>query len=136
MRKVLILTAAAVLLGAAGQAAAQAAPPAGEAAPQAPAPGSAAAPEKGDQAPTGAGANTSATAPGLSVGQSVKDNTGAVVGQITDLKADASGSQMATVKMGEDSFTVAASSLAVQNGSAVINLTQAQLQSMVHKPKS
>ena len=35
-----------------------------------------------------------------------------------------------------ESFTVAASSLAVQNGSAVINLTQAKLQSMVHKPKS
>jgi hypothetical protein len=64
----------------------------------------------------------------------VKDNTGVAVGSITDVKADASGKQMATIKMGEDTFTVAASGLAVQNGAAVINLTQAELQAQVHKP--
>jgi hypothetical protein len=90
-------------------------------------------------APATAPAQTAqAPAPAATVatGMTLKDNTGATVGQITDLKADPSGSQMATVKMGEDSFTVAANSLAVQNGAAVINLTQAQLQAMVHKPKS
>lgn len=85
------------------------------------------------QAPTPA---TPPAAQSVATGMTVKDNTGVAIGQITDLKPDASGAQLATVKMGEDSFTVAATALAVQNGAAVINLTQAQLQAQVHKPKA
>jgi hypothetical protein len=77
----------------------------------------------------------SATAPAnLTVGLTVKDNTGATIGQIADLKADAGGKQMATIKMGTDTFTVAASSLAVQDGAATINLTQQQIKGMIRKP--
>ena len=103
-------------------------------APVNPAASAATPPAQTAQAP--APATPAAPAATVATGMTLKDNTGATVGQITDLKADPSGSQMATVKMGEDSFTVAANSLAVQNGAAVINLTQAQLQAMVHKPKS
>jgi hypothetical protein len=79
---------------------------------------------------TAASASTTAPAPSLSVGQSVKDNTGAVIGQIAELKP-AAGGQTATVKMGDQSFTVDAKSFAVQNGAAVINATKAELQSMI-----
>jgi len=66
----------------------------------------------------------------------VKDNTGATIGQITDLKSDASGHQMATIKMGTNTFAVDASKLAVQDGAAVINLNQQQLHDMIPKPRS
>jgi len=84
-------------------------------------------------ADTGTAATTSTTAPAsatLSVGQPVKDNTGAVIGQIAELKPGAGG-QTATVKMGAQSFTVDAKSFAVQNGAAVINATKAELQGMI-----
>jgi hypothetical protein len=85
---------------------------------------------------SGAGASTggmgaTSAAGQVAAGQSLKDNTGAVVGQISEVKTDAKGDRIAVIKMGEESFSVAASSLAVQNGAAVINLTQAQLQAMV-----
>jgi hypothetical protein len=66
----------------------------------------------------------------------VKDNTGATIGQITELKPDASGHQMATIKMGTSTFAVDASKLDVQDGAAVINLSQQQLNAMIPKPKS
>ncbi len=84
---------------------------------------------------TGVAANANATAPRLTAGPAVKDNTGATIGQISALKADASGKQLATIKMGDKSFSVDAANLAVQNGAAVINLTQAQITSMVQKTK-
>jgi len=87
-------------------------------------------------AATGAAANANATAAAVTPGLTVKDNTGAAIGQITAVAPDASGAQMATIKMGADSFSVAASSLAVDNGAAVINLTGAQLHDMIHKPAS
>jgi hypothetical protein len=78
------------------------------------------------QAP-GAAAPTSATAPGaLAVGQPVKDKTGVVIGEITDLKG-----QQATVKMGDQSFSIGAQSFVVQDGAAVINATQDQLKAMI-----
>src|SRR3954454_19546093 len=40
-------------------------------------------------AATGSHANTAAAAQDLAVGLSVKDNTGAAIGQVTDLKTDA-----------------------------------------------
>jgi hypothetical protein len=82
-------------------------------------------------ASTGTAANTSATAPALSTGMTVKDNTGAAIGTISKLDTGASGS-VATIKMGTDNFQVPATSLAVANGAATINLTQAQIAAQVH----
>ena len=79
-----------------------------------------------------AATNSSANAP-IASGLSVKDNTGATIGQITQVKPDASGKQTATIKMGADSFAVDTSALVVQNGAAVINSTQAELQGMIKK---
>jgi hypothetical protein len=88
-------------------------------------------------APTGAAANTNATATAaVTAGLTVKDNTGAAIGQISEVKPDAKGVAMATIKMGADSFQVPTTNLAVQNGAAVINLTQAQITAQLHPPKS
>ena len=89
------------------------------------------------KADTGASTNTTAseaapTAP-VAAGLTVKDNTGVAIGQVTDVKADASGKSMATVKMGTKSFQVPAANLAVQNGAAVINLTKAQIDAQLPK---
>ena len=81
-------------------------------------------------AATGSATNTSAT---VSTGMTVKDSSGASIGQITDVKADASGQKTATIKMGTDTFAVGASSLAVQDGAAVVNATQAELRQMLKK---
>ena len=82
------------------------------------------------QPATGTAADTSAT---IAAGLAVKDNTGATIGEITQVKPDASGKQTATIKMGAESFAVDASALVVQNGAAVINSTQAELQGMIKK---
>jgi hypothetical protein len=86
-------------------------------------------------AATGAAANTNATAPTtpLSTGLTVKDNTGLAIGQISDVKTDASGKSMATIKMGANSFQVPAANLAVANGAATINLTKAQIDAQLPK---
>jgi hypothetical protein len=63
----------------------------------------------------------------------VKDKTGANIGQVTDVKADASGKQVATIKMGADTFAVDTAALAVDNGAAMINATQAELKAMLPK---
>jgi hypothetical protein len=114
-----------------------AAPPASgapaEAAPQAGAPSAAATAEKAPPAPVGAAQNTAAVAQGLAVGQNVKDNTGAVIGLITDLKTDTDGKQVAVIRMGSDAFSVETDRLAVQNGAAAINASQAQLKSMIRR---
>lgn len=68
----------------------------------------------------------------LAVGQTVKDKTGAVIGEISELKPGPSG-QAATVKMGDQSFVIGADSLVVQDGAAVINATQAELREMIAK---
>ena len=84
-------------------------------------------------ASTGTASPTTSTASAtgaLSVGLPVKDKTGAVIGQITDLKPGPSG-QQATVKMGEQSFSIGAQSFVVLNGAAVINATEAQLKAMI-----
>ena len=88
-------------------------------------------------ASTGAAANTNATAAAPTVpvtaGLTVKDNTGAAIGQVADVKTDASGKSMATIKMGTKSFQVPASNLAVENGAATINLTKAQIDAQLPK---
>lgn len=74
-----------------------------------------------------AGANASVTA-----GMTVKDKTGASIGQVADVKTDA-GKTMATIKMGSDTFAVDATNLGVADGSATINATQAEIQQMLKK---
>ena len=87
-----------------------------------------------------AGAATSASAPAASakvaVGLSVKDKTGAMIGTITDLKPDTAGNQMATIKMGTDSFAVAAANLGVEDGVATVNASRAEILDMMKKPKT
>jgi hypothetical protein len=62
----------------------------------------------------------------------VKDNTGATIGSIADLKTDASGKQAAVIKMGSDQFQVSTTNLGSANGAATINLSQGQIASMLH----
>ena len=76
-----------------------------------------------------------AVTPGLKVGMAVKDNTGATIGAVSDMKPDTSGSgrMFAVIKMANnDAFSVDASSLQVQGEAATINMTQAQIVSMIH----
>lgn len=81
-------------------------------------------------ATTGAAAGATVTA-----GLTVKDKTGLAIGQVTQVKADASGKQVATIKMGADSFAVDTAALAVDNGAATINATQAEIKAMLPKKK-
>jgi hypothetical protein len=86
--------------------------------------------------PTGSGADTSATAgaagASLSVGEPVKDNTGATIGAISSLAPGANGQQMAVIKMGNDSFQVSSDKLGAGEGAATINLSQSQITAMLH----
>jgi hypothetical protein len=89
-----------------------------------------------DAAQTGApaaGAAAAPTAASATVGMSVRDNTGATIGQITALDPGSTGKTMATVKMGSQTFAVDASALAVQNGAATINETRADIEKQLPK---
>jgi len=85
-----------------------------------------------------AGSNSSATAgataktapASFTVGESVKDNTGADIGTITSLTG-AGDQQMAVIKMGDKSFQVQSSKLGSTNGAAEINMTKAQIDGML-----
>jgi hypothetical protein len=92
----------------------------------------------GTPSPTGSASDTSATAgaaaPALSVGEPVKDNTGATIGAISSLSTAANGQQMAVIKMGTDTFQVSSDKLGVTSGAATINLSQAQITGMLHPP--
>jgi hypothetical protein len=88
------------------------------------------------KASTGAAANTTATASGLSVGLMVKDSAGAKVGKLTHLTTDAAGKQMATISMGAHDVVVEADKLTAKDGVATVSMTQAELKSMTKKPKS
>ncbi|HVN00937.1 MAG TPA: hypothetical protein VMT68_12065 [Caulobacteraceae bacterium] len=84
---------------------------------------------------TGQGADTSATAgaaASLSVGEPVKDNTGATIGAISALNNGANGQKMAVIKMGSDTFQVPSDRLGAQDGTATINMTAGQITSMLH----
>ena len=87
------------------------------------------------RAGTGTAANATATASGLSVGLTVKDSSGATVGRLAGLKTDASGKQMATIRMGADDVVVEADKLTAEDGAATVSLTQAELKSMTKRPK-
>jgi hypothetical protein len=97
------------------------------------APGSAPPPSSSSSSapPTAAGqdaaANVGASAT-LTTGMSVKDNTGAMIGEVKALKGG-----VATIQMGSDTFTVDSSKLAVAGGSATINASQAELKKMLPK---
>jgi hypothetical protein len=63
----------------------------------------------------------------------VKDNTGATIGSIADVKTGADGKKTATIKMGTDTFAVDTSSLAVNSGAATVNASQDEIKSMLKK---
>jgi hypothetical protein len=92
---------------------------------------SSAAPAGGSASDSSATAGASAAA-ALSVGEPVKDNTGATIGAISSLNTGSNGQQMAVIKMGNDTFQVPGDRLGAGNGSATINLSQAQISTMIH----
>jgi hypothetical protein len=118
--------------GATREAAVQSAPPSSATPPPAAsgspseAPGTTA-PSAATPSGTNAAANAGASTE-VSTGMSVKDRTGATIGQITAVKGD-----MATIKMGSDTFTVDTSKLGVQGGAATINASQADIKKMLPK---
>jgi hypothetical protein len=63
----------------------------------------------------------------------VKDNTGATIGSVADVKTGADGKKTATIKMGADTFAVDTSSLAVASGAATVNASQAEIKDMLKK---
>ena len=126
MRFIPVLGAALILIPAAAMAQPAGAPSTTPSVPSAAAP--ATDPTVG--ATTGAAAGAAVTA-----GLTVKDKTGLAIGQVTQVKADASGKQVATIKMGADSFAVDTAALAVDNGAATINATQAEIKAMLPKKK-
>jgi hypothetical protein len=84
-------------------------------------------------APNAQAAGSAASDASVTTGMSVKDKTGAAIGQVTEVKADASGKKVATVKMGAQTFAVETDKLAVKDGSAMINATQAEVKQMLPK---
>ena len=64
---------------------------------------------------------------------SVKDNTGATIGQISEVKTGADGKKTATIKMGADSFAVDTASLAIAGDAATVNASQAEIKKMLKK---
>jgi len=118
MRSILTLGAAALALAVAAPALAQTAAPAQD-------PAAAAAP-----APAAAAAAPATAAP-VAAGQPVKDNTGAVIGSVAEVKPDATGKSMATIKMDDKTFAVDVKNLAVQDGATLINASKAEIQGML-----
>jgi hypothetical protein len=110
----------------------QTAPPATSSSPDTSSNGGAA-PAGGAAADTSATASSSAAA-ALAVGEPVKDNTGATIGAISSLNTGSNGQQMAVIKMGNDTFQVPSDRLGAGSGAATINLSQAQISTMIHPP--
>jgi hypothetical protein len=82
---------------------------------------------------TGASTDTAANAGAsttLMSGMSVKDSSGALIGEVKGLKAG-----VATIQMGSDTFTVDSSKLAVANGAATINASKDELKKMLPAKK-
>jgi hypothetical protein len=83
-------------------------------------------------APTPETAATPAAAPApVTAGQPVKDNTGAVIGSVAEVKPDASGKSMATIKMDDKTFAVDVANLAVRDGATLINASKAEIEAML-----
>jgi len=118
MRSFLTLGAAAVALAIAAPALAQ------TTSPTAPAQDPAAA------APATPAPATAAAAP-VTAGQPVKDNTGATIGTVAEVKPDASGKTMAAIKMDDKTFAVDVANLAVRDGATLINASKAEIEGML-----
>ena len=67
----------------------------------------------------------------VTAGQPVKDNTGAVIGAIAEVKPDATGKSMATIKMDDKTFAVDVANLAVRDGATLINASKAEIEGML-----
>jgi hypothetical protein len=89
-----------------------------------------AAPAQDPAASAAAPASATAAAP-VAAGQSVKDNSGSVIGSVAEVKPDASGKSMATIKMDDKTFAVDVANLAVRDGATVINASKAELEGML-----
>ncbi len=85
---------------------------------------------QGSGAPASATAQSAAPA-SFTVGEAVKDNTGASIGTISSLTGSGAN-QMAVIKMGDQSFQVQSSKLGSADGAAEINMTKAQIAGMLH----
>ena len=85
---------------------------------------------QGSGAPASATAQSAAPA-SFTVGEAVKDNTGASIGTISSLTGSGAA-QMAVIKMGDQSFQVQSSKLGSADGAAEINMTKAQIAGMLH----
>ena len=86
------------------------------------------------QDPAAAAATTPAPAAApapVTAGQPVKDNTGVVIGSVAEVKPDATGKSMATIKMDDKTFAVAVNNLAVQDGATLINASKAEIEGML-----
>jgi hypothetical protein len=87
------------------------------------------------QDPAAAAATTpapaAAAAAPVTAGQPVKDNTGVVIGSVAEVKPDATGKSMATIKMDDKTFAVAVNNLAVQDGATLINASKAEIEGML-----
>jgi len=134
MRLFLTVGAAAVALATAAPALAQTTTaPAQDPAAGPPASSAAASSGPGAASTTAAPAATAAAA--VAAGQPVKDNTGAVIGSVAEVKPDATGKSMATIKMDDKTFAVDVANLAVQDGATVINATKTELEGMLGAKK-
>jgi hypothetical protein len=76
-----------------------------------------------------AAAPAAATSAAVTAGLPVKDKNGKPIGKVSQVKTDSSGKTIATIRMGADEFGVNASSLAVDNGTATLNVTKSELNS-------
>ena len=76
-------------------------------------------------------AAAAAVAAPVTAGQPVKDNSGAVIGSVAEVKPDATGKSMATIKMDDKTFAVAVNNLAVRDGATLINASKAEIEGML-----
>ena len=84
-------------------------------------------PERSAISPTGADtAARASSGASVTTGMSVKDNTGALIGEVSALKGG-----VATIRMGSDTFTVDSDKLGVADGVATINASQSELRKML-----
>lgn len=77
-----------------------------------------------------AAAAAPAAAP-VTAGQPVKDNAGVVIGSVAEVKPDATGKSMATIKMDDKTFAVDVAMLAVRDGATLINASKAEIETML-----
>lgn len=84
-----------------------------------------------DPAASAATTPAPAAAAPVAAGQPVKDNSGAVIGSVAEVKPDAAGKSMATIKMDDKTFAVDVANLAVRDGATLINASKAEIEAML-----